>query len=106
MDGRGYQKKCHPDRSEAQWRDLLFIIPVNESEWKRHPTLCHPDRSVAEWRDLQFSRPFMEMFLFSLFPLTPLEIASNEPMKQVLPTFSANGKPAGPISTGVKPALH
>jgi hypothetical protein len=66
MDGRGYQKKCHPDRSEAQWRDPLFIIPVNESEWKRHHPFvfrlrvkkkCHPDRSVAEWRDLLFSRP-------------------------------------------------
>jgi hypothetical protein len=20
------KQKCHPDRSEAQWRDLLFII--------------------------------------------------------------------------------
>jgi hypothetical protein len=68
MDGREYQKKCHPGRSEAKWKDLLFIIPVNESEWKRHRTLCHPDRSEAEWRDLQFSWPFMEMFLFSLNP--------------------------------------
>jgi hypothetical protein len=23
------KQKCHPDRSEAQWRDLLFIIPVS-----------------------------------------------------------------------------
>src|SRR5580693_4184394 len=44
--------KCHPacpglpwDRSEAQWRDRLFIIRSTESEWKRHPPLCHPERS-------------------------------------------------------------
>jgi len=41
------QQKCHPDRSEAKWRDLLFIRRSIESEWKRHPPLCHPDRSVA-----------------------------------------------------------
>jgi hypothetical protein len=37
-------------------------VPINCSEWKRHPPLCHPDRSAAKWRDLQFSRPFLEMF--------------------------------------------
>jgi hypothetical protein len=26
------QQKCHPGRSEAQWRDLLFIIRSIESE--------------------------------------------------------------------------
>ena len=30
----------------AQWRDLLFILPIIESEWTRNPPLCHPDRSV------------------------------------------------------------
>jgi hypothetical protein len=30
---------CHPDQSEAEWRDLIW---------------CHPDRSEAEWRDLRF----------------------------------------------------
>src|SRR6202044_1654502 len=40
-----HKQKCHPDRSEAKWRDLLFIIRVIESEWKRCPTLCHPERS-------------------------------------------------------------
>jgi hypothetical protein len=39
------KKKCHPDRSVAQWRDLLFIIAIIESEWKRRPPLCHPDRT-------------------------------------------------------------
>jgi RNA polymerase subunit RPABC4/transcription elongation factor Spt4 len=41
----------------AKWRDLLFIIRIVESEWKRHPPLCHPDRSVAKWRDLLFIIP-------------------------------------------------
>jgi hypothetical protein len=41
------QQKCHPDRSVAKWRDLLFILRSIQSEWKRHPSLCHPDRSVA-----------------------------------------------------------
>src|ERR1700733_2329605 len=39
------KQKCHPDRSAAQRRDLLFIIPRIESEWERHPPLCHPERS-------------------------------------------------------------
>jgi hypothetical protein len=56
------KQKCHPDRSEAKWRDLLFIIRNIESEWERRPPLCHPDRSVAEWRDLQFNGPLLEMF--------------------------------------------
>jgi hypothetical protein len=56
------RQKCHPDRSEAQWMDLLFIIRNIESEWKRYPPLCHPDRSVAKWRDLQFSGPLLELF--------------------------------------------
>jgi hypothetical protein len=59
------KQKCHPDRSEAQWRDLLFIIRSIESEWKRYPPLCHPDRSEAKWRDLQFRGPLLEMFFAS-----------------------------------------
>jgi hypothetical protein len=27
----------------AQWRDLLFTIRINESEWKRYLPLCHLD---------------------------------------------------------------
>ena len=50
------KQKCHPDRSAAKWRDLLFILRSIESEWKRHRPLCHPDRSEAEWRDLQCAR--------------------------------------------------
>jgi hypothetical protein len=26
------KQKCHPDRSEAKWRDLLFIIRIIKSE--------------------------------------------------------------------------
>jgi hypothetical protein len=39
-------QKCHPDRSAAKWRDLLFILRSIQFEWKRYPFLCHPDRSV------------------------------------------------------------
>jgi hypothetical protein len=58
----GSKQRCHPDRSVAQWRDLLFIIRGIKPEWKRHPPLCHPDRSVTKWRDLQFRGPLLEMF--------------------------------------------
>jgi hypothetical protein len=48
---------CHPDRSEAQWRDLLCastqatnlsISPSDVTDFKvSHPTpLCHPDRGA------------------------------------------------------------
>src|ERR1700722_16343406 len=59
-------QRCHPDRGEAKWRDVLFIIHCIQSQWKRHPPLCHPkffvrskqkchpDRSEAKWRDLLF----------------------------------------------------
>jgi len=43
------KQNCHPDRSEAQWRDLQLIIHSRESEWKRRPPLCHPDRSVPDF---------------------------------------------------------
>ena len=36
---------CHPDRSEAKWRDLLFPLPASNARWQRHPSLCHPERS-------------------------------------------------------------
>src|ERR1700691_932633 len=42
----------------------------------------------------------------AVLPLTPFEVASNKPMKQVLPALSANRKPAGPISTGTQTALY
>ncbi len=47
------KRRCHPDRSVALWRALLFLIRSIESEWKRRPPLCHPDRSAAQWRDLR-----------------------------------------------------
>jgi hypothetical protein len=31
------KQKCHPDRSVAKWRDLLFTIRGIESEWERRP---------------------------------------------------------------------
>jgi hypothetical protein len=40
-----HKQKCHPDRSEAKWRDLLSPSHAIESEWKRYPPLCHPERS-------------------------------------------------------------
>ena len=46
----------------AQWRDLLYMIRGIKSEGKRHLPLCHPDRSEAEWRDLQFNGPVLVMF--------------------------------------------
>ena len=50
---RPSQQNCHPDRSIAQWRDLLFL-PAH-SQLQLEPPLfpCHPDRSEAKWRDLQ-----------------------------------------------------
>src|SRR3984885_11498141 len=38
-------QKCHPDRSVAKWRDLLFIVRIIESQWKRYPPHCHPVRN-------------------------------------------------------------
>jgi hypothetical protein len=46
------KQKCHPDRSEAKWRDLLFKSHPADPKWKRRPPLCHPDKSVSQWRDL------------------------------------------------------
>jgi hypothetical protein len=39
---------CHPDRSEAERRDLRFRGPFVEMFF---------DRSVAKWRDLRFLFP-------------------------------------------------
>ncbi len=77
------KQMCHPDRSVAKWRDLLFLSSTSPSplgaspsplssrpKWRdlqcacqpsRIPVtnpatkqMCHPDRSVAKWRDLLF----------------------------------------------------
>jgi hypothetical protein len=74
------KQRCHPDRSEAEWRDLLFIIRSSESEWKRYAPLCHPDRSVAKWRDLQFRGPLLEMF----FRCAVAEFGLDKPAKRTL----------------------
>jgi hypothetical protein len=36
------KQRCHPDRSEAKRRDLLFIIRGIEPEWKRYPHFVIP----------------------------------------------------------------
>jgi len=38
------------------------MVRGNRLKWKRHSCLCHPDRSEAQWRDLQFSGLLVEMF--------------------------------------------
>src|SRR3984893_4612347 len=37
----------HPDRSAAQWRDLLFFRPSDMAHPNKshHPPLCHPERT-------------------------------------------------------------
>jgi hypothetical protein len=44
-----YKQNCHPDRSVAQWRDLLFIysevsaahfVPTTNERDMGHPSLC------------------------------------------------------------------
>jgi hypothetical protein len=58
-------QNCHPDRSVAEWRDLLFLFrcptqypnapksdQTNPCQWSQMN--CHPDRSAAKWRDLLF----------------------------------------------------
>jgi hypothetical protein len=65
---------CHPDRSEAKWRDLLFpSIHSPPAQWKRRPPLCHPDRSggICSSTDLSWkcfsTRRSPGPALFSLF---------------------------------------
>ena len=36
------KQKCHPDRSAAQWRDLLFIIPFAKPNGCAAPTFVIP----------------------------------------------------------------
>ena len=52
-------QNCHPDRSAAQWSDLLFFPPLSDAQWKRNPPLCHPDRSGGICGSAD---PFVEMF--------------------------------------------
>jgi hypothetical protein len=79
---RNQSKPCHPDRSEAEGRDLQF--PPTSPEELCHPErsaegakskdshilpssrqICYPDRSEAEWRELRFQR-----FRANTIPLT------------------------------------
>jgi hypothetical protein len=50
---------CHPDRSVAKWRDLLFTASINRCQ--RGAPLS-PLSSRAKSRDLQFNGPLVEMF--------------------------------------------
>src|SRR3984885_14517494 len=50
-----------PERSAVEG-SAVPSIPMTNVEWERHPPLCHPDRSEAQWRDLQFRGPLLEMF--------------------------------------------
>jgi hypothetical protein len=49
-----------PPRSGREHFFLSIHSP--DAQWKRRPPLCHPDRSEAQWRDLQFNGPLVEMF--------------------------------------------
>jgi hypothetical protein len=53
---------CHPDRSEANWRDLLFHSATNQSSLRAPPS---PLSSRPKWRDLQFNGLLLEMFFSS-----------------------------------------
>jgi hypothetical protein len=41
---------CHPDRSEAQWRDLQFAQPASnpDGEQPPYPLSSRPERSAVE----------------------------------------------------------
>jgi hypothetical protein len=39
------KQTCHPDRSVAQWRDLLSNSTGINRKWKSRPPLSHPERS-------------------------------------------------------------
>ena len=36
-------------------RAVQFSHSLIHVDWKLHPQICHPDRSVAQWRDLLFT---------------------------------------------------
>src|ERR1700678_2602829 len=44
-----------PKRSEVE--GSAVPSSTTHAEWKRHPPLCHPDRSEAERRDLRSPHP-------------------------------------------------
>jgi hypothetical protein len=86
---------CHPDRSEAKWRDLQLLqsscSPLSpcQSPLLRKATLspCHPDRSEAQWRDLQLLRSSCSQLSPSQSPLlrkaTPLPLSSRPERSEV-----------------------
>ncbi len=50
---------CHPDRSEAKWRnpELSCHSHRSKTKWRDQQLNCHPDRSEAKWRDPRFLNP-------------------------------------------------
>jgi peptidyl-prolyl cis-trans isomerase SurA len=58
LSGRATRPFVIPSEAEGS----AVFDPQSEFGSKRRPSLCHPDRSEAEWRDLQFSGPLLEMF--------------------------------------------
>jgi peptidyl-prolyl cis-trans isomerase SurA len=58
LSGRATLPSVIPSEAEGS----AVCDPQSEFGWKRRSSLCHPDRSEAEWRDLQFSGPLLEMF--------------------------------------------
>jgi hypothetical protein len=48
------EKNCHPDRSAAQWRDLLSASSIQKSGLSKEH--CHPDRSGGTCCSLVLSR--------------------------------------------------
>ena len=48
--------------TEGDEKQLPFS---NYSPWKHRPPPCHPDRSEAQWRDLRFGGSPLEMFFDS-----------------------------------------
>jgi hypothetical protein len=42
VEGAAVVFRCHPDRSEAEWRDLLlpFDVILNEAQHSEGPAVC------------------------------------------------------------------
>jgi hypothetical protein len=57
-----------PTEAKSDGGTCYSFQPLTNSPWEHHSPLCHPDRSEAKWRDLQFSGHLLEMFFsrFSL----------------------------------------
>jgi hypothetical protein len=62
------------------------LLSSNDSAWERRPPPCHPDRSEAQWRDLRFGGSPLEMFfLQSEAQWSDLQFAPMPDAKRPLP---------------------